>query len=255
MLTEQRKMLLLERLALKGRLVAKDLSAELAVSEDTIRRDLRELAAEGRLLRVHGGALPIAPPHAPFRKREVLMAEEKTELARLAVQLIASGSVCFIDGGTTHAALLNALPADFNGTLITHSPTIASATERLNQVTCLLVGGTVFKHSMVALGSAAHTAIADMRFDLAFIGGTAFHPDHGLMTADREEALFKTAVAKRASAVAVLLTSDKIGASAPFKIMDTEDITTLVLPDVPHLDMIPDAVDILRLSKRGRMAP
>ena len=58
MLTRQRKELLLARLRQDGQIVAKSLSEELGLSEDTIRRDLRELAAEGKLQRVHGGALP-----------------------------------------------------------------------------------------------------------------------------------------------------------------------------------------------------
>ena len=62
MLTEQRKQLLLARLKKDGRLIAKDLSEELDLSEDTIRRDLRELAAQGLLTRVHGGALPPRRP-------------------------------------------------------------------------------------------------------------------------------------------------------------------------------------------------
>ena len=58
MLTSQRKQLILQRLQSHGQIVAKDLSLELGTSEDTIRRDLRELASQGKLQRVHGGALP-----------------------------------------------------------------------------------------------------------------------------------------------------------------------------------------------------
>ncbi|MGQ2999858.1 MAG: DeoR family transcriptional regulator, partial [Variovorax sp.] len=64
MLTRQRKQHILSVLARDGQVVAKPLSEALGLSEDTIRRDLRELAAEGRLQRVHGGALPLAPAEA-----------------------------------------------------------------------------------------------------------------------------------------------------------------------------------------------
>ncbi len=245
MLTEQRKSLLLDRLRADGRLVAKDLSLELAVSEDTIRRDLRELAADGLLKRVHGGALPLAPEHGPLVRRVGLKTDEKAQLARLAAPLVTSGSVCFVDGGSTHAALLNALPAELDATIITHSPTIAAATERLPRVTCILIGGTIYKQSMVALGAKAHGALGDLAFDVAFIGGTAFAPDRGLMTVDREEALFKAAAAERAASVAVMLTAEKIGASAPFKIMDAAAITTMIVPDVPLPDTLTASTDVL----------
>jgi DeoR/GlpR family transcriptional regulator of sugar metabolism len=58
MLTSQRKKLILDALQRDGQVLAKPLSEAFGVSEDTVRRDLRELAAEGKLQRVHGGALP-----------------------------------------------------------------------------------------------------------------------------------------------------------------------------------------------------
>ena len=66
MLTSQRKQLILDALKRNGQVIAKSLSAEFEVSEDTIRRDLRELAAEGQLQRVHGGALPASPAAAAW---------------------------------------------------------------------------------------------------------------------------------------------------------------------------------------------
>lgn len=58
MLTRQREQIVPEQLLLDGGVLSKELSAGFDVSEETIRQDLRKLAAEGRLQRVHGGALP-----------------------------------------------------------------------------------------------------------------------------------------------------------------------------------------------------
>src|SRR5690242_19137811 len=127
MLTQQRKKLLLDRLAKDGRIIAKDVSRELTLSEDTIRRDLRELAAEGLLQRVHGGALPASPTIANLAARRSMATEEKQRLGRKAATLISRNQRVFIDGGTTHIELIRALPLDLGLTVITHSPTIASA--------------------------------------------------------------------------------------------------------------------------------
>ena len=67
MLAAQRKELLLDRLRVDGRLVAKDLATELDTSEDTIRRDLRELAVAGLCQRVYGGAIPVAAGRGELR--------------------------------------------------------------------------------------------------------------------------------------------------------------------------------------------
>src|SRR5215218_9971195 len=105
MLTAHRKQLLLERLRRDGRIVAKDLSAELDLSEDTIRRDLRELAGDGLLQRVHGGALPASPTIANLDARRGMATDEKRRLGERAAALIAPSQRIFIDGGTTNLEL------------------------------------------------------------------------------------------------------------------------------------------------------
>ena len=179
MLTQQRKQLLLDRLAKDGRIIAKDVSAELALSEDTIRRDLRELASEGRLQRVHGGALPSSPTVANLAQRRGMASDEKRRLGRKAASLISRGQRVFIDGGTTHLELIRSLPPDLSFTVITHSPTIAAALEPHEVVDVILVGGMLFRHSMVAVGAAALEAIQRLNLDLGFVGLTGLHPREG----------------------------------------------------------------------------
>src|SRR5882724_11127219 len=80
LLTRQRKQLILKKLKKDGQIVAKDVSHQLGLSEDTIRRDLRELAKEGLLQRVHGGALPASAAVGDLRAREQVSPEDKIEL-------------------------------------------------------------------------------------------------------------------------------------------------------------------------------
>jgi DeoR/GlpR family transcriptional regulator of sugar metabolism len=106
MLTSQRKQLILEKLGTEGQVQSKVLSMFFDVSEDTIRRDLRELAAEGRLQRVHGGALPSSSAIAPFAERQSVKMDAKKRVARKGAQLISSGQVVIVDGGTTTSELI-----------------------------------------------------------------------------------------------------------------------------------------------------
>src|SRR5215470_19734155 len=101
MLTSERKALILQRLRQDGRVIAKAFSQELNLSEDTIRRDLRELAGAGLLQRVHGGALPSSPAMADFATRRSVATSGKRAIGRAAAGMVQPGQVVFLDGGTT----------------------------------------------------------------------------------------------------------------------------------------------------------
>src|SRR5215207_8718404 len=124
MLTAQRKDHLLALLEADGRVVAKDVAAELGISEDSVRRDLRELAAAGLCQRVYGGALPPSPAIADYAARGQVASGSKRRIAAHAVTLIAPGSTVILDGGTTTLQVAHALPRDLEATVVTHSPTV-----------------------------------------------------------------------------------------------------------------------------------
>lgn len=229
MLTQQRKQLLLGRLAKDGRIVAKEVSSELGLSEDTIRRDLRELAGEGLLLRVHGGALPASPTVADLAARRSMAADEKGRLGQKAASFIERRQRVFIDGGTTHLELVHALPRDLDITVITHSPTIAAALEPHQAVEVILIGGKLFRHSMVAVGAEALEQIQRLRIDLAFVGLTGLHPKEGGTTGDFEEAAIKRAFIARSGETVALVTSEKLGAVSAFAVCALKELTMLIV--------------------------
>lgn len=240
MLTQQRKTLILDRLAKEGEIIARTLAAELQLSEDTIRRDLRDLAAEGKLTRVHGGALPAFPPLPDLAERRRLGTDEKSRLGAAGARLIQPGETVFLDGGTTTAALVQALPHDLLLTVITHSPTIAAALEHHRDIRVILIGGQLYRHSMVAVGAEAMAAISRLRPDHFFLGATAAHPRHGLSTGDFEEAAIKRAIAGRSVRVHAMLTTEKLNRVSPFTILPLPEVTSLVLSaDAPPASIEP----------------
>ena len=188
MLTRQRKELLLSRLKQDGQIIAKSLSEELGLSEDTIRRDLRELAGEGLLQRVHGGALPLVPdlPPSPalgnFAERQLISSDAKPAIARAAAAMVKPGQIIFIDGGTTAVQLTRALAPDLRCTVVTHSPSVAVELTDHALVDVILIGGRLFKHSIVAMGPSALEAIAQIRTDIYFMGVCSLHPESGIST-------------------------------------------------------------------------
>ena len=250
MLTSERKSMIRDRLRRDGRLVAKSFAEELDLSEDTIRRDLREMAADGLLARVHGGALPIQPTLPDFAARKRVASDEKRRLGQLAATLIRAGEMVFLDGGTTNAEIARALPREFAFTVVTHSPTIAAELEHHPTAEIILVGGRIYKHSMVAVGSIASAAIAAMRPDIFFLGATAVHSRHGFTTGDFEEAAIKRQIACQSARTYVALTAEKLERVSPITIMPLEAAAGIIVADravAEQLDTMGSAgVDVLR---------
>src|ERR1700679_701127 len=112
MLTEERKNKILERLATKGKVLSSDLTLHLGVSEDTIRRDLKDLAEAGLLKRVHGGALPVGQVPFQYDKRQKIAVGEKLAIAEAAASHVKGGQIIFMDGGTTTAQIARFLSSD-----------------------------------------------------------------------------------------------------------------------------------------------
>src|ERR671921_9962 len=126
MLPAQRKEFILEALRTDGHVMAKDVAAALGVTEDSVRRDLRELAADGLCQRVYGGALPVSPAIADYAARQAVAVDNKARVALRAIELIGPGATVILDGGTTTLAIARALPAEKAVTVVTHSPTVAA---------------------------------------------------------------------------------------------------------------------------------
>ncbi|MGL4609775.1 MAG: DeoR/GlpR family DNA-binding transcription regulator [Trueperaceae bacterium] len=229
MLTTQRKQLILTKLKQDGQVIAKSLSEELELSEDTIRRDLRELAKEGLLQRVHGGALPASPAVADFAGRTAIAPDAKIAIGKAAAHLIQPKQIVIVDGGTTALQLARHLPLNLEVTIVTHSPTIAVALVNFPNVEVILIGGKLFKHSVVAVGAAAIEAISKIRADIYFMGATGIHKEAGITTGDLEEAHIKHALSQRAAETILLASSEKLNAASPYLIMPLSQLSGLIV--------------------------
>ena len=224
----QRKDHLLELLARDGRVVAKDVAADLEVSEDSIRRDLRELADAGLCVRVYGGALPVPAAEVPVAQRGDVASDSKERVARAAVALIRPGATIILDAGTTTLAMARMLPDDPALTVITPSPAVAVAVAESSPARVLIVGGELSRHSLVAGGALALEAIARLGADVFFLGVTGIHPDHGLTTGVLDDAVVKRALAARSADVYVLGSAEKIGAASRFPVVGLDEVSGVI---------------------------
>jgi DeoR/GlpR family transcriptional regulator of sugar metabolism len=230
MLTSQRKKHLMDVLRRDGQIVASRISTDLGVSEDTIRRDLREMARDGLLQRVHGGALPASPAMAAFAARQHIATDDKTAIGRAAAALVRPGQVVFVDGGTTCTQLVRHFPPDLAATVVTHSPSIAVELLGHPEIEVIMLGGRLFRHSVVGVGAATLEAIAQIRADTYFMGVCSVHPEAGLSTGDFEEACVKRALCKAAAETIVLASSEKLATASPYLVVSLSEISGIVVP-------------------------
>lgn len=229
MLPQERQHEILQRLRSRGRVVAAELSVEFAASEDSIRRDLRELAAQGLCRRVYGGALPLSAAIAPLKQRRGEQVGRKLALARKAVSLVRQGQVLLIDAGSTNAAIAAALPERMGLTVITNAPDIALALIEREGFEILLLGGRIDPRIGGVVGAQTLQELHRVRADLCFPGACAIDAESGLWGFDSEESLLKRAMVEASGETVVVATSDKLGAMATHRIAQTSEVQHLVV--------------------------
>jgi DeoR/GlpR family transcriptional regulator of sugar metabolism len=227
MLAATRRELLTERLRRDGRIIVKEIAVELGLSEDSIRRDLRDLDAAGLAVRVYGGALPASPAVVDYAARAAVAPDSKRRVASAAAALVEPGATVILDGGTSTLAMVDALPRSLRATVITHSPTIAAAL-LTHEAEVFLIGGRLFKHSAVACGASAVEAANRISADLFFLGVTGVHPTAGLTTGDPDEAAMKRALASRAAETYVLASDEKLGTASRYSVLPLDAIAGII---------------------------
>jgi DeoR/GlpR family transcriptional regulator of sugar metabolism len=228
MLTAERRQEILSRLQRDGKVVASQLVTELGVSEDTVRRDLRELAAGGLVQRVHGGALRPTAAGGSFAQRLRVAPEAKANLAEAALPLLQTVNVLLLDGGTTALELARRLPPDRDCTVLTNAPPVAEALAAHPRAEVVLIGGRLLKEAQVTVGSATVDALRQVRADACVLGICSLHPELGVTATDHDEAHVKRAMVAASAEVIALATADKLRTASPWVVAPIEDVTHLV---------------------------
>ncbi|WP_338034766.1 DeoR/GlpR family DNA-binding transcription regulator [Lacticaseibacillus kribbianus] len=237
MLTEERQRFIKDCLTKQAVVKSKELMAAMNASESTIRRDLAELEAAGALRRIHGGAERLAENvvEASVQEKATQALIEKRLIAQAAVALIAPHSTIFLDAGTTTAQLIPLLPP-LDVTVVTSGVDNASQLADFG-VSALMPGGRIKAATKATVGAGTVAALADMHFDLAFLGTNGVHPKYGLTTPDAEEAKVKQTAIAQAKATVILADPAKFGqvSFAKFaKITDNQILTTKLSALAPY---------------------
>jgi DeoR/GlpR family transcriptional regulator of sugar metabolism len=235
LLRAQRHQRILGLLKASGQVHAAVLGGLFGVSAYTIRRDLDELADSGWLKRVHGGAVLASSVPRTFDGRSGQGLAEKAQSAAAALTLLEPDQVVIVDGGSTGALLVDALPPNYPATFVTHSPAIASALIARTPGEVVLLGGRVDPSSRAAVGGTTVEAYGRLSADLCLLGTWGVNLTQGVVSPYYEEALVRSAMVGAANLVVGLAVSEKLGTGGPYTVAPISALTHLsVEADVAH---------------------
>jgi DeoR family transcriptional regulator, fructose operon transcriptional repressor len=222
---------LVYRLALKnGSVDVSDLAQRFDVTTETIRRDLSELQERGLLRRVHGGAVPVEQrDHEPMvDARDMLNAEEKVAIGRLASLEVPQGGTIVIDSGSTGQRLAEALSVEADAHIMTNSLITALTLARRGVKQLSVLGGSVRTNTFAMVDAQTIEAVRAMRVDVLFISCDGLSLNRGLTTPYREEHLVKRAMIESARRVVALVDHSKFGNDQTFCFAGLHEIDVLV---------------------------
>jgi DeoR/GlpR family transcriptional regulator of sugar metabolism len=228
MLKEERLQKILVRLQQDQKVLLPTLSAELNVSEDTVRRDIRELSTQGLLKMVRGGAVPHAPGPQDFRERVNFASEDKQLIAKKAVGMLKDGQVIIFDGGTSALAVASLLPKSLRVTIVTNSFPIADILQDHPHAEVLFAGGRLLKNSVITTGIDTIRFYQNVRADICFLGVCSIHLQLGLTGHYYEECEVKKTMVAASGHVVALSTPDKVNTAESFYICPATAVHTII---------------------------
>ena len=232
----ERQQRIAQTLREQGRVEVSRLAAEYGVSEDTVRRDLRALAARGLVQKTHGGAVALHATVLPSVQRAGVATGAKRAIAAAGARHVQANDTLFVDGGTTALALIEALKrpdAPRPLTVITHSLDAALALADEPQVRLVLAGGLWLPAPRIFVGEQALATIQAHRADIAFLGACALHPRAGLTAQEPQEAAIKRAMLDGAARRVLLTDATKLDAVAPNAVAGLADLDRVISDAAP----------------------
>lgn len=243
MLKKERQAYILHQVNLHNKVLSSTLCSEINVSEDTIRRDLQELADEGKVIKVHGGALSQSFNQVHFPINGVYSQNQKKTIAKKAVGLIRNGMFILTSGGTTIIEMGRSLPPQLKATFISGSiPAVLEYMHHPN-IEVILIGDKISKNSKITVGSEAIAKIKQVKADICFLGTNAIDAENGITDNDWEVVQVKKAMIESCKKVVCLAIAEKVNTVQPIQVCELSDIDTLITELEPGNPILKPYVD------------
>lgn len=232
---EARYQAILDVLHKTGSVSVDALSERLEVTVVTIRRDLDALERKGLLHRTHGGAVPIQPLfYEPFRRdRSFVMqverqADEKRRIGYAAAALIEPDETIAVTPGTTAAAVVRALPLNYNLTVVTNTANVVMELSKRKDIKVFVTGGTLHGEWFSLVGPHAIRSLDNMLIHKLFIGADGLDPEWGATSFDQDEGELIRTMVEHARLHIAVVDHTKFGKVANWRICQAGALHTIV---------------------------
>jgi len=228
MLKLERHAFIIKQLKQHRKVLSANLSEQLQVSEDTIRRDLKELEAKHLLFKVHGGALTIENKILSFDERSVADLDKKQTIAKKAVHLIHDGQVIIMSGSTVNVELAKIIPSHIKATIFTYSLPIATELSHHESIEVIFIGGKLNKSAQVTVGIDVVNSVANIRADICFMGVSGLDIHRGMTEPDWEVAHIKKCMIAASDYVVALCQSSKLKDIERYVVVPARNIDSII---------------------------
>ncbi|MFT3934052.1 MAG: DeoR/GlpR family DNA-binding transcription regulator [Chitinophagaceae bacterium] len=238
MLKKERQTFILHQVNLHNKVLSANLSDEMKVSEDTVRRDLQELSDQGLIIKVHGGALSQSfgngsQPAAPIYAHDL-----KKIIAQKTVGLIKDGMFVLTTGGTTIIEMARMLPPQLKATFISGSvPAVMEYSQHPN-IEVILIGDKVSKNSKITVGGDAIARIKQLKADLCIMGVNSIDAAHGITDNDWDVVQVKKAMIQSSQKTVCLTISEKLNSFQPIQVCGINEIDMLITELEPGNELL-----------------
>lgn len=237
MLKKERQAFIIQQINIHNKVLSSDLSVHLDVSEDTIRRDLQELGEEGKLIKVHGGALSKSF-HFTLEANPIYSLPEKKAIAFKAIELIKDGMLVLLTGGTTILELVKSLPAELNATFITVSLPIALELLNHPNSEVIFVGNRLSKNTQMAIGAEVIERLSKVKADICFLGTNSFDANYGITDMEWDIIEVKKAMIRSAQKTVSLSISEKLNSIQKLQVCKPEEVDVLITELEPSSQLL-----------------
>jgi DeoR/GlpR family transcriptional regulator of sugar metabolism len=227
MLKQERQEYILHQLNLHNKVLCADLSSKMGVSDDTVRRDLQELSQEGKLIKVHGGALSKSF-HTAFDREMVYNLEDKNIIAKKTADLVQNGMYILTSGGTSILEFAKSLDPQLNATFFTCSLNAAIEFSHHPSIEVVMIGDKIAKESMLTTGASAVQTIESIQADLCILGINSLDTNFGLSENDWEVVQIKKAMIKASKKTICIGISEKLNSQQKIKVANLDEIDILI---------------------------
>ncbi|MCX7841567.1 MAG: DeoR/GlpR family DNA-binding transcription regulator [Clostridia bacterium] len=214
----------------KKSILVQETASLFGVTEETIRRDLKELELQGLLTRTHGGAVAIddLKSEYPVEIRQGINIEGKNVIAREAAKLVNDGETIMIDASTSSLFLARHLKDKKNLTVITNAEKVVLELSECEDITIICTGGILRQRSMSYVGRAAEKALANYIADKVFFSCKGLLPNKGLMDSNEQESEIKKTMINCSQKVIFLCDHTKFGKVGYETTVSLDDVDIIV---------------------------